>query len=280
MYSRYRLYTTGVRATVMADSPQISIVMPSFQQAAYLEEAVRSVLDQRDVSVELIVMDPGSTDGSRDILLKLQKEYGEQLVVHFAPDNGQSDAINRGMALARGNVLGWLNSDDRLCPGALQVATQLDRPEPCWLYGRGRIIDENGNPISQPIVWYKNWRGRKFSIYKLITEDFIPQMATFWNRALWDKAGGVDANRHLDMDYDLFLRFALICEPAVSTEYLGDFRVYSRTKSSQQTADHLDAACSTARFYSEKLGSRGKLAFLLHRIYSARTRLIYALIKP
>ncbi len=254
--------------------------MPCFQQKAFLEEAVRSVLDQQEVAAELIVMDPGSTDGSRELLQTLQDEYGERLVLHFAPDKGQSDAINKGMAMARGNVLGWLNSDDRLRPGSLRIAGRLNTAEPCWLYGRGGIIDEQGRPVSQPIVWYKNWRGRTFSIYKLITEDFIPQMATFWNRTLWDKAGGLDPHRHLDMDYDLFLRFALISPPEISTEYLGDFRVHRNTKSSQQTGEHLRAAMRTAGHYAGKLGIRGKLAFLLHRIYSARTRFVYVLIKP
>jgi len=264
----------------MAFHPIISIIMPCFQQARYLEEAVRSVLDQREVAAELIVMDPGSTDGSRELLQSLKIEYEERLILHFEPDEGQSDAINKGMAVARGNILCWLNSDDRLRPGSLKKALLLDKMEPCWLYGRGGIIDADGRPVSHMIVWYKNWRGRKFSIYKLITEDFIPQMATFWNRALWDKAGGVDINRHLDMDYDLFLRFALACKPEVSHEYLGDFRVHSSSKGSSQTKDHLNAAINTSRQYANKLGVRGKISYLLHRIYSVRTRLIYALIKP
>src|SRR5574341_2680016 len=106
-------------------APQVSIIMPCYQQVAFLEEAARSVLDQQGAEVELLVMDPGSTDGSRELLVRLRREYGERLVLHFEPDNGQSDAVNRGMALARAHVLGWLNSDDRLRPGAVAKAVRM-----------------------------------------------------------------------------------------------------------------------------------------------------------
>lgn len=254
--------------------------MPCYQQVAYLEEAVRSVLDQEGVEVELLVMDPGSTDGSRELLLRLKEEYGERLLLHFAPDRGQSDAINRGMALARGNVLAWLNSDDRYHPGALrEVAGYLDAPEPRWLYGRCGIIDSNGRPIFRPIVWYKNWRGRRFSIYKLLTEPFIPQMASFWNRAIWAQVGGVDVDRHMDMDYDLHLRFARIAPPRVITTYLADSRVHSEAKSSTRTFEGIDAVLLTARQHAAGLGWRAQLAVLLHRLYDLRTKLVYRVIK-
>jgi glycosyltransferase involved in cell wall biosynthesis len=255
--------------------------MPSYQQAPFLEEAVRSVLDQRDVEAELIVLDPGSTDGSRELLLSLKGEYGGRLVLHFEPDRGQADAIQRGMGMARARVLAWLNSDDRLRPGALAAAVScLDSAEPRWMYGRCGIIDEGGTQISRPIVWYKNLRGRRFSIHKLLTEDFIPQMSTFWNRAIWDRAGGVEVHRHLDMDYDLFLKFAKIAPPTVFTSYLADFRVHREAKSSTRTFEAMDEAFRTARQHAEGLGWRGSLSMLLHRIYSVRTRMIYRLIKP
>ncbi len=265
----------------MTLSPEISIVMPCYQQAAFLEESVRSVLDQQGVDVELLVMDPGSTDGSRELLCSLRQTYGERLQLHFAPEDGQADAINRGMALACGNVLGWLNSDDRLRPGALaQVLPLLDRTEECWLYGRCGIIDEGNRQISRYIVCYKNFRGRHFTIYKLLTEDFIPQMATFWNRTLWDKTGELDKTRHLAMDYDLFLRFAKIAEPAVLEEYLADFRVHRHAKSSLRTDEHLKEAFLTVREHAAAYGWRGKCSLLLHKIYAARTRMIYRLTKP
>lgn len=264
----------------MLFTPNISIIMPCYQQRAFLEEAVRSVLDQRELLVELIVMDPGSTDGSRELLLKLKREYNERLLLHFAPDNGQSDAINIGMALARGTVLAWLNSDDRYHPGALkEVATYLDSQAPRWMYGRCGIINTMGDQIFKPIVAYKNWRGRSFSIYKLLTEPYIPQMAVLWNRAIWDMVGGVDVDRHMDMDYDLFLNFAKITAPKISTAYLADSRVHPEAKSSTRTFEGIDAVEVTARQHAAGLGIRGKLALMLHRIYGLRTKLIYSLLK-
>jgi len=255
--------------------------MPCYQQVQFVEEAARSVLDQEGVNVELIVMDPGSTDGTRDRIDALKAIYGERLQRHYAPDRGQADAINRGMTLARGQILGWLNSDDRLRPGALcQVSRVLNGSEPQWLYGRCGMIDDEGKAISPYIVWYKNFRGKRFSLYKLLTENFVPQMATFWNRALWDQVGGVDVKRHLDMDYDLFLKFARITSPVVLPATLADFRVHKGAKSSVQTFEVMDDALRTARQHARGLGLRGRIAMVLHRLYGLRTRVIYRLIKP
>jgi glycosyltransferase involved in cell wall biosynthesis len=265
----------------MGGAPLVSVVMPSFQQVAFLEEAARSVLEQDGVDVELIVLDPGSTDGSRELLLSLKQEYGERLILHFEPDKGQSDAVNRGMALARGAVLGWLNSDDRLRPGALREACQLlAGPAPAWLYGRAGIIDAKGVPMSSLITRYKNWRGRRFSTAKLLTENFISQMAVFWNRAMWREAGGLDLDKHLDMDYDLWLRFARVAPPSVLPVELADFRVHGAAKGSTQTGAQLDAAYATAREHASLHGANASWALALHRLLSWRTRLIYLIVKP
>ena len=265
----------------MKKVPLVSIAMPSFQQAAFLEEAVRSVLDQEGVDVELLAMDPGSQDGSRELLLSLQKKYGDRLILHFEPDQGQSDAINRGLAQSSGRILGWLNSDDRLRPGALvKVANWLDSPEPRWVYGRAGMIDGQGKPHSSFIVNYKSWRGRKFSLLKLLTENFIPQMAVFWNRAMWERAGGLDINRHLEMDYDLWLRFAQVAEPLVLKDILADFRVHVEAKGSRHTESQLSAAFETARKHGAGFGWQGRVALLVHRLFGWRTRLLYRWLKP
>jgi glycosyltransferase involved in cell wall biosynthesis len=264
-----------------AGTPLISMVMPCYQQVDFLEEAVCSVLDQEGVDVELLVMDPGSTDGSRELLRQLKERYGERLVLHLEPDQGQSDAINRGMNLSRGRILGYLNSDDRLHPGALaMVASVLDVSAPAWTYGQAGMIDARGNSNSSLIVRYKNWRGRKFSPCKLLTENFIPQMAVFWNRPLWERSGSLDLDKHLDMDYDLWLRFAAIVPPTVIIAELADFRVHSRAKGSLQAGAQLRAAYATARQHAVNYGFRGKLALLVHLLFSFRTWLAYRIMKP
>jgi glycosyltransferase involved in cell wall biosynthesis len=265
----------------MTTHPLVSIIMPSFQQVSFLEEAVRSVLEQQGVVVELLVLDPGSTDGSRELLLKLQNEFGNRLALHFEPDLGQSDAVNRGISLSGGNILGWLNSDDRLRPGALaRVVEWLSIPQPRWLYGQAGMIDERGRPITSFIVRYKNRRGRRFSRLKLLTENFIPQMGVFWNRAMWEEAGGLDLEKHLDMDYDLWLRFSRVSEPLVLKDILADFRIHSEAKGSRQANAQLESALATAREHAGDLGFRGDLALLLHRLLSWRTRILYRWLKP
>lgn len=260
---------------------RISIIMPSFQQVDFLEEAVRSVLEQQVAGLELLVMDPGSADGSRELLLKLQQEFGERLRLHFEADRGQSDALNRGFALASGQVLGWLNSDDRLRPGTLEkVLDWLEVEQPRWLYGRAGMIDATGNRHANLIVRYKNWRSRRFSRLKLLTENFIPQMSVFWNRAIWDQVGELDNDRHLDMDYDLWLRFAAVADPLVLEDELADFRVHGQAKGSLETGPQLDAAYGTACKHAADLGLSGRMALSVHRILGWRTRLMYHWLKP
>ena len=267
----------------MGTAPRFSVVMPSFNQVRCLEEAVTSVLGQGgDFDVELLVMDPGSTDGSRELLSRLADRFGERLVPCFEPDRGQSDAINRGMERARGAVLGWLNSDDRLRPGvfaAVDAALASDA-ELRWTYGWAGMIDAAGRPCSRWIVRYKSWRGRRFSRLRLLTENFLPQMAVFFSRALWDRVGGLDPELDLDMDYDLWLRFARVAEPVVLRRTLADFRVHGAAKGSRRAGEQLDAAYRTARRHARDLGMRGSAALLVHRVYGFRTRLAYRWLKP
>jgi len=114
----------------------------------------------------------------------------------------------------------------------------------------------------------------------LLTENFIPQMAVFWNRAMWVRTGRLDNDRHLDMDYDLWLRFSEVAEPLVYNDTLADFRVHRSAKGSRQTGAQLDAAFATAKKYARGMGWRGKVALGVHCLLGWRTRMLYLWLKP
>jgi len=179
--------------------PRISIVTPSLDQRSFLEATLRSVLLQRYPNLEYIVVDGGSTDGSVAVL----RRYEEWLASWVSePDEGQSDAINKGFAHARGEIFGWLNSDDLYAPNALaQVARHfVGAPDCDLLYGRGAYIDEVGNETG-PCDWIQPFDRRL-----LLTFNFILQPAAFWRRSLWERTGELDVRYEWAMDWDWLIR--------------------------------------------------------------------------
>lgn len=180
--------------------PLVSIVVPSFNQARYLDATLHSIFSQSYPNIEVIVIDGGSKDGSKQIL----ERYGARLKYWVSePDNGQTHAINKGFARASGEVLAWLNSDDLLLPGAIAraVASLSANEQTDVVYGDRVIINEDSWDIG---VW-RTWHAHD-SV--LAYADFIPQETLFWRRSIWDKVGAsLDENFQFAMDWDLLLRF-------------------------------------------------------------------------
>jgi hypothetical protein len=178
-------------------APRVSIVTPSFNQAAYLREAIESVRAQTHPEVEHVVVDGGSTDGTQEILA----EY-EGLTWVSEPDRGQSHALNKGFAMARGTVLGWLNADDLYEPHAVSEGLRaLDETGAGLVYADvTRVDDDHVNPR----------RIRSRPAFDLWTElnlgCGIYSPAVFFTREAFEAVGGVDESLHLTMDYDLWLR--------------------------------------------------------------------------
>jgi glycosyltransferase involved in cell wall biosynthesis len=187
------------------DYPKITIVTPSYNQGAYIEKTLKSVLIQGYPNLEYIVIDGGSTDNSADIIRK----YSDQLAYWTSePDKGQSDAINKGMARATGEILGWLNSDDMLEPGALsEVAAAAARyPSAGVFVGHGRKVDINGKE-----VYYKEPGDLSYEgLCRWLSGGNFMQPSCFWRRDVWDKAGPLDENIHFAMDVDLWLKMVKV----------------------------------------------------------------------
>jgi hypothetical protein len=188
---------------VVADPPRITLVTPSFNQVRFVEATLRSVLLQDYPNLQYLVLDGGSTDGSVDVI----RRY-EPFLDHFASkrDRGQSDALNQGFALADGEVLGWLNSDDRLMPGALwSVASAVrGRPDAAAWIGVVRSVDEKGR-----LIYVQRPRG--LSLPDLADwghSGQFAQPAAFFSAAKARTAGPLDEGLHFSFDVDFWLRLA------------------------------------------------------------------------
>lgn len=179
----------------------VSIVTPSFNQARFLEATIQSVLSQQGVEIEYMVVDGGSTDGSVEIL----RRYADRLAWWVSePDRGQTDALNKGFARARGDLLAWLNSDDTYQPGAVAeaVAAFAEHRQAAAVYGEANFIDEQGRIIGRfPAAQTDYRRLRRGYVH-------VPQQATFFRADLWRKVGPLDTSFYFAMDYDLWVRLA------------------------------------------------------------------------
>jgi glycosyltransferase involved in cell wall biosynthesis len=244
-------------------------------QAEYLPSALHSLLSQRGAfDLECIVVDGGSTDATLDIL----RACGDRIRWTSGPDRGQSDALNKGFAVATGSIRGWLNSDDLLAPGALQCIVDVfaGEPQTQWLYGKVLIVDQDGRVIRRPVTAYKNWRMREFSYRRLLTENWISQMGVFWRAEAQALVGPFRGDRHLAMDYDYWLRLGAQWPGRFVNEYLGAFRWYPTTKTGGQSSQMLREELAVAQEHADGRFAR---EMLIHRINATRTRFVYALLR-
>jgi glycosyltransferase involved in cell wall biosynthesis len=204
-------------------NPLVTIVTPSYNQSAYLEETIQSVLNPKYPLIEYIVMDGYSNDGSQEII----KKYASKIAYWVSEkDRGQTDAINKGFMVAKGQVLAWLNSDDTLLPNAVDEAVSylLEQPETGMVYGNANYIDEKGKIIGKfPAAQTNLTKLRRGYVH-------IPQQASFFRKSLWDQVGPLDPDFFFAMDYDLWVRLASITKLQYIPNTWANFRLHAEAK--------------------------------------------------
>jgi glycosyltransferase involved in cell wall biosynthesis len=209
---------------------RVSILTPSYNQAAFLAENLASVRAQGPIVHEHIVCDGGSTDGSRRVL---EQAKGVKWVSE--PDRGQADALNKALVMAHGEIVGWLNSDDVYTDGAVARALAVLDADPAldMVYGHSDKIDEKGRIIGRvdavPV-----------DLADLLAHATIPQPSTFIRRSALERVGGVEISYRYAMDYDLWLRLGLAgARWRAVDETWAQFRIHGESKSGSQAAKFL-----------------------------------------
>lgn len=204
------------------DRPSFSIVTPCLNAARTLPATVESVSSQRYPAVEHIIVDGGSTDGTLDLL---ERSEGTRWLSE--PDRGLSDAINKGIRMATGDIVGVLNADDLYRPGTLQMVADAFAREPSaeWASGRCGIIDAQGREIRTAVTAYKNFFLRRYSFGLHLTHNFVPAPSTFVKRRAYDEVGLYDERFKYSMDYDVWLRLGQRGRPIFIDAELAAFRM-------------------------------------------------------
>ena len=204
---------------------KISIVVPTLNHGDTIEHTLLSIINQGDQNYEIIIMDGGSSDNTKDIIDKY-RDY----ITYFESrkDNGQSEAINRGFGFADGDIYAWINSDDYYLPNAFRLVKKT------FSENKGiDIVVGSGDVVTKDCQFLKHIKGLEMKRDNLLgwhNDQWIMQQCCFWTAEIWKKSGGVDEDLHLLMDYDLWLRFSSLGRSKAIEDRIAIMRYYKEAK--------------------------------------------------
>lgn len=218
--------------------PLVTLVTPSYNQADFLEETLKSVAEQDYEAIEHIVVDGGSTDGSVEII----RRHEDRLAWWVSePDGGQAAALDKGFARATGELLGWINADDTLLPGAVKVVTEAlaARPDALLAYGDNLLIDERSRELGV-------LEARPFDLAEMLRtcQNHVPQPGSLFRRRALEAAGPLAGRGYYYFDFDFVIDVGL-AGPVIQLDHLlATYRLHDESKSMgapvRKAEDHLE----------------------------------------
>ena len=251
-------------------SPKVSIVAPSFNQAEYLQETLRSLAGQEYRPLEVIIQDAGSTDESIQIAQAFVRKFPEVFQLFVEKDNGEGHRLNLGFQKTTGDILGFLHAGDTLLPGCLSCAAKEINPEQERYIVMGRcVFTVAGAPyvgIEHPCEFIDHFH--HLAIWKRGVNT-IPQPSVFWQRTVWQNCGGIDEGQEQVLDYELFIRFSKRYRFHRVDELWSTYRIESESKIfSRSETEILDLSLRASRkhwgSWRSPLRWRCELSFWLH----------------
>lgn len=241
--------------------PLVSVVTPSYSQGEFIEDTILSVKNQHYPNIEHIVVDGGSSDNTLEILRKYQNVYNLRWVSE--QDKGQTDAVNKGISMAKGEIIGWLNSDDCYTLDALKIAVEAfrDVPEAGMIFGEHYIMDGTGS-------LYGKRAAKGFKQEAIIEHpEWVCSPSMFVKRSVLLQTGALDVNLSYAMDYDLFIRLSRITQIISIPIPMVYFRKHKRSKTQTSPSAHWREVLDIHRKYDGRLISPIWLRYLATKVW-------------
>jgi len=220
--------------------PKVTIVTPSYNQAQYIERTINSIQMQDYPNIEHIVIDGKSTDGTVEIL----KKYPKMRWVS-EKDGGHSNAMNKGFRMAKGEIIGWMNSDDTYCEGAVRAAADyfIGHPDVDIIYSRVNVIDENDRKIGEHALLPYN------QFIQINVTNCVPQQGVFFRKKLLSEIGYIDEGLKYVMDYEFWIRIGQKKKIVLIPGIYSNFRIAKGTKTAEKYDAFFDEILAVNRKY-------------------------------
>ncbi len=216
--------------------PKISIVVPAYNKAKYIEQTLQSIIDQDYPNLEVLLFDPGSTDGTLEIIKEQINRHPKIFKLFYKQDKGQLDAINQGFQASSGKIIAYINADDAYLPNAFKkvVTFFTNYPQHKWVVGYCNIIDSHNRTISPFVTQYKNLLLRWNSFLGLLLVNYINQPAVFLSKQTYVDFGPFTGNEKYILEYAMWLKLGQKEMPGILKTNLASFRLIPDSISATQ----------------------------------------------